>query len=79
MGLMLATIWVHLGYSTNKLNDRLSVSFFSVAFLAFVSRPLLSVRYGRGADAVPQMSVAGIPAFLEVRSCVVLVGTFSFR
>lgn len=38
MGLMLATIWVHLGYSTNKLNDRLSVSFFSVAFLAFVSR-----------------------------------------
>ncbi|POY71944.1 hypothetical protein BMF94_5027 [Rhodotorula taiwanensis] len=37
MGLMLATIWVHLGYSTNKLNDRLSVSFFSVAFLAFMS------------------------------------------
>ncbi|GAA6021383.1 hypothetical protein JCM8202_003594 [Rhodotorula sphaerocarpa] len=37
MGFMLATIWVHLGYSTNKLNDRLSVSFFSVAFLAFMS------------------------------------------
>jgi hypothetical protein len=47
MGLMLATIWVHLGYSTNKLNDRLSVSFFSVAFLAFVSHRLLSVCYGR--------------------------------
>jgi hypothetical protein len=64
MGLMMATIWIHLGTSTNKINDRLSVlsvfilmrrsisdcptSFFSVAFLGF-------------------MSVAGIPAFLEAR------------
>ena len=67
MGLMLATIWIRLGTGTDKLNDRLSVlsvhsypacgghclttlmhySFFSVAFLGF-------------------MSVAGIPAFLEV-------------
>lgn len=46
MGFMLATIWVHLGYSTNKLNDRLSVSFFSVAFLAFVSPLVANYRKG---------------------------------
>ncbi|KLT44207.1 P-loop containing nucleoside triphosphate hydrolase protein [Cutaneotrichosporon oleaginosum] len=37
MGLMLATIWIRLGNSDGKINDRLSVHFFSVAFLAFMS------------------------------------------
>ncbi|KAF8495061.1 P-loop containing nucleoside triphosphate hydrolase protein [Gautieria morchelliformis] len=37
MGLMLATIWIRLGTSTDKINDRLSVFFFSVAFLGFMS------------------------------------------
>lgn len=42
MGLLLATIWIHLGWSTDKLNDRLSVSFFSVAFLGFMVRGVFS-------------------------------------
>ncbi|GAA5973014.1 hypothetical protein JCM11641_000365 [Rhodosporidiobolus odoratus] len=37
MALLLALVWIHLGWSTNKLNDRFSVSFFSVAFLGFMS------------------------------------------
>ncbi|KAF8207443.1 P-loop containing nucleoside triphosphate hydrolase protein [Mycena galopus ATCC 62051] len=37
MGLMLATIWIRLGTADSKINDRLSVHFFSVAFLAFMS------------------------------------------
>lgn len=37
MGLLLATIWIRLGHSDGKINDRLSVHFFSVAFLAFMS------------------------------------------
>ncbi|KZP14385.1 P-loop containing nucleoside triphosphate hydrolase protein [Athelia psychrophila] len=37
MGLMLATIWIRLGTSTDRINDRLSVFFFSVAFLGFMS------------------------------------------
>ncbi|GAA5903876.1 uncharacterized protein JCM6883_002013 [Sporobolomyces salmoneus] len=37
MGLLLATIWIRLGYSAEKINDRLSVSFFAVAFLGFMS------------------------------------------
>ncbi|GAA5850639.1 hypothetical protein JCM9279_006370 [Rhodotorula babjevae] len=37
MAFLLATIWVNLGWSASKLNDRLSVSFFSVAFLGFMS------------------------------------------
>ncbi|KAI0789359.1 P-loop containing nucleoside triphosphate hydrolase protein [Abortiporus biennis] len=37
MGLMLATIWIRLGTSDSKINDRLSVHFYSVAFLAFMS------------------------------------------
>ncbi|KAJ6457693.1 P-loop containing nucleoside triphosphate hydrolase protein [Mycena sanguinolenta] len=37
MGIMLATIWIRLGTSDSKINDRLSVHFFSVAFLAFMS------------------------------------------
>jgi len=34
---MLATIWIRLGDSDSKINDRLSVHFYSVAFLAFMS------------------------------------------
>ncbi|KAJ9095315.1 hypothetical protein QFC21_005681 [Naganishia friedmannii] len=37
MGVMLATIWIHLGTDASKINDRLSVHFYSVAFLAFMS------------------------------------------
>ncbi|KAJ7806621.1 P-loop containing nucleoside triphosphate hydrolase protein [Mycena leptocephala] len=37
MGLMLATIWIQLGTDDSTINDRLSVHFFSVAFLAFMS------------------------------------------
>ncbi|KZW00496.1 P-loop containing nucleoside triphosphate hydrolase protein [Exidia glandulosa HHB12029] len=37
MGVLLATVWVNLGTSSSKINDRLSVHFFSVAFLGFMS------------------------------------------
>ncbi|PPQ75685.1 hypothetical protein CVT26_001519 [Gymnopilus dilepis] len=37
MGLMLATIWIHLGTADSTINDRLSVHFYCVAFLAFMS------------------------------------------
>ncbi|KJA13638.1 hypothetical protein HYPSUDRAFT_72940 [Hypholoma sublateritium FD-334 SS-4] len=37
MGLMLATIWIRLGTADSTINDRFSVHFFSVAFLAFMS------------------------------------------
>ncbi|KAJ7455553.1 P-loop containing nucleoside triphosphate hydrolase protein [Mycena latifolia] len=37
MGVMLATIWIRLGSADSTINDRLSVHFFSVAFLAFMS------------------------------------------
>lgn len=37
MGFLLATIWIRLGNSDGKINDRLSVHFFAVAFLAFMS------------------------------------------
>ncbi|EAU87223.1 hypothetical protein CC1G_10502 [Coprinopsis cinerea okayama7 len=37
MGFMLATIWIRLGLSDSTINDRLSVHFYSVAFLAFMS------------------------------------------
>ncbi|KAI5477818.1 ABC transporter [Pseudohyphozyma bogoriensis] len=37
MGLLLALVWIRLGTSTNKINDRFSVHFFSVAFLGFMS------------------------------------------
>ncbi|KAH8091409.1 P-loop containing nucleoside triphosphate hydrolase protein [Cristinia sonorae] len=37
MGVMLATIWVNLAQTSDKVNDRLSVHFFSVAFLGFMS------------------------------------------
>jgi hypothetical protein len=31
MGVMLATIWIHIGYSASTINDRLSVHFYSVS------------------------------------------------
>ncbi|KAJ7686760.1 ABC-2 type transporter-domain-containing protein [Mycena olivaceomarginata] len=37
MGLMLATIWIRFGTADSTINDRLSVHFYSVAFLAFMS------------------------------------------
>ncbi|KAJ6488885.1 P-loop containing nucleoside triphosphate hydrolase protein [Mycena sanguinolenta] len=37
MGLMLGTIWIRIGVHDSTINDRLSVHFFSVAFLAFMS------------------------------------------
>lgn len=37
MALLLATIWIRLGDSDSVINDRLSVHFFSVAFLGFMS------------------------------------------
>ncbi|KAK7022533.1 ABC transporter domain-containing protein [Favolaschia claudopus] len=37
MGFMLATIWIRLGTDDTTINDRLSVHFYSVAFLAFMS------------------------------------------
>ncbi|CAA7263567.1 unnamed protein product [Cyclocybe aegerita] len=37
MGFMLATIWIRLGTEDSTINDRLSVHFYSVAFLAFMS------------------------------------------
>lgn len=35
MGLLLALVWIRLGTSSEKIQDRLSVHFFSVAFLGF--------------------------------------------
>ncbi|THU99958.1 P-loop containing nucleoside triphosphate hydrolase protein [Dendrothele bispora CBS 962.96] len=37
MGVMLALIWIKLGDKDSTINDRLSVHFYSVAFLAFMS------------------------------------------
>lgn len=37
MGVLLALVWMRLGTSSDKINDRLSVHFFSVAFLGFMS------------------------------------------
>ncbi|KAJ3343119.1 hypothetical protein HDU93_009669 [Gonapodya sp. JEL0774] len=37
MGMMLALIWINLGNEQEKINDRISVHFFSVAFLGFMS------------------------------------------
>ncbi|KLO10942.1 hypothetical protein SCHPADRAFT_916198 [Schizopora paradoxa] len=37
MGVLLASIWVNLAETSEKVNDRLSVHFFSVAFLGFMS------------------------------------------
>lgn len=37
MGVLLATVWVNLAALDTRINDRLSVHFFSVAFLGFMS------------------------------------------
>lgn len=37
MGVLLATVWVNLAETDTRINDRLSVHFFSVAFLGFMS------------------------------------------
>ncbi|KAI9355094.1 P-loop containing nucleoside triphosphate hydrolase protein [Zopfochytrium polystomum] len=37
MGVMMALIWLKLGSNASTVNDRLSVHFFSVAFLSFMS------------------------------------------
>ncbi|KDN36243.1 P-loop containing nucleoside triphosphate hydrolase protein [Tilletiaria anomala UBC 951] len=37
MGVLLATVWVNLPQLDSRINDRLSVHFFSVAFLGFMS------------------------------------------
>ena len=37
MGVLLATVWVNLAQNSSRVNDRLSVHFFSVAFLGFMS------------------------------------------
>ncbi|KAL0572864.1 hypothetical protein V5O48_009094 [Marasmius crinis-equi] len=37
MGFMLATIWIRLGTEDSTINDRLSVHFYSAAFLSFMS------------------------------------------
>ncbi|EST05077.1 ABC-2 type transporter [Kalmanozyma brasiliensis GHG001] len=37
MGVLLATVWVHLSLTDTRINDRLSVHFFSVAFLGFMA------------------------------------------
>ncbi|KAJ7683275.1 hypothetical protein B0H14DRAFT_3059988 [Mycena olivaceomarginata] len=41
MGSMLATIWIRLSTADSTINDRLSVHFYSVAFLSFVESPSL--------------------------------------
>ena len=37
MGILLATVWLNLSPTDTRINDRLSVHFFSVAFLGFMS------------------------------------------
>ncbi|SPO26351.1 related to ATP-binding cassette protein (ABC) transporter [Ustilago trichophora] len=37
MGVLLATVWVNLAPTDTRINDRLSVHFFSVAFLGFMA------------------------------------------
>lgn len=37
MGILMATIWVNLAKTDSRINDRLSIHFFSVAFLGFMS------------------------------------------
>ncbi|KAJ3316122.1 hypothetical protein HDU76_002067, partial [Blyttiomyces sp. JEL0837] len=37
MAIMMGTIWIRLGNNDSTINDRLSVHFFSVAFLSFMS------------------------------------------
>lgn len=37
MGILLATVWLHLSPTSTRINDGLSVQFFSLAFLGFMS------------------------------------------
>lgn len=37
MGLLIATVWLHLGTSSDKMNERLSVHSFAVTFISFMS------------------------------------------
>lgn len=37
MGVLMATVWVNLEKTDSRINDRLSIHFFSVAFLGFMS------------------------------------------
>lgn len=84
MGFLLATIWVHLGTRDTKINDRLSVGiifgitsvhrlmfaqvhFFSVAFLGFMRCAQVFSRL-RTSILTENISVAGIPSFLEERA-----------
>jgi hypothetical protein len=64
MGVMLATIWIKLGDEASTVNDRLSVHFYSVAFLAF-SKFYFGVEYRYRphywSHVHVLVSVAGIP------------------
>lgn len=70
MGLMLATIWIRLGTSTDRLNDRLSV-LYVLPFTGIQGRLLIIVFFCIcsffSVAFLGFMSVAGIPAFLEVK------------
>jgi hypothetical protein len=68
MGLMLATIWIHLGTSTGKINDRLSVLYVDpLLCLQRIFSDNLNCGHSFFSVAfLGFMSVAGIPAFLEV-------------
>ena len=65
---MLATIWIRLGTTTDKINDRLSVQWAIVEHPAswctssWILTSFFSVAF------LGFMSVAGIPSFLEVRN-----------
>ena len=48
---MLATIWIHLGANASKINDRLAVHFYSVAFLAFSTSFPLKALFFRSQNA----------------------------
>lgn len=89
MGVMLATIWVNLAQTSAKVNDRLSVHFFSVAFLGFMSvagipafleerqvfvRERMNGLYGPGAYVLAN-SLVTLP-YLFV--CVVLFAVISY-
>ncbi|KAL7410066.1 P-loop containing nucleoside triphosphate hydrolase protein [Mrakia frigida] len=37
MAVMIALIWINIGYDASRINDRLSVHFYAIAFLAFMS------------------------------------------
>lgn len=56
-----STIWIRLGRKDSVINDRLSVHFYSVAFLAFVSLYSRVSKLTAAYTDPSQMSVAGIP------------------